>query len=70
MLSHEEKKYLRSKLPHGSCKRIAEMVGVAQQSITYFFRGDYNSERIERAAMEVYDEVRKADKKKRSKLSK
>ncbi|MFZ4547550.1 MAG: hypothetical protein ACOYN4_08950, partial [Bacteroidales bacterium] len=68
--NREEKKHLRSGLPHGSCKLIAQKVGVSQQSVSYFFMGNMNSERIERAAVNLYAKVKREEKARLAKLGK
>lgn len=53
-------KELKSKIPHGYCKIIAERAGVTQHSVSKFLTGKFKSQRIENAALEVIAEISKA----------
>ena len=66
MLTNDEKKKLKSMLPHGSHKIIAGMAGVSTQAVaTYFNRGS-KSERVEDAALDFYRNYKKDKEKKLS----
>lgn len=44
---------LKKMLPHGSNKMIAEKANVSAIAVTRYFKNDFNSEKIEIAALEV-----------------
>jgi len=48
-----------SNLPRGYKKKIAERVGVSTISVSSFFSGKNNSERIENTVLEVIAELKK-----------
>ena len=68
MLNIDEKKFLRDQLPHGYGKLIAERAGVTNVFVSLWFRDLYHSEKVEEAAIEVYGEYKKKEKKRRRKL--
>lgn len=67
MLTKDEKKKLKSMLPHGAQKKIAMMAGVSVQSVNGFFAGRaISSERIEIAALDFMNDYQEnMEKKKR-----
>ena len=54
----ESRAEIRKKMPHGSCKKIAERAQVTQKSVSDFFSGKTDSERIAIAAIEVLNEIK------------
>lgn len=44
---------LRKKIPRGGIKEIANEAGVSVVSVSRFFRGDFNSNKIEFAALKI-----------------
>jgi predicted transcriptional regulator len=53
-----DRKQLRSMIPHGYVNQIADRVGVSYQSVSQYFAGKLNSEKIENAALEIAAEVK------------
>ncbi len=47
------RKELRSKIPKGYCKIIADKAGVTTQTVSRYFSAKINSERVEISALEV-----------------
>lgn len=56
------RKELRKRIPRGYCYKIAEKAGVTAISVSKYFAGLHNSERIENAALEVIAELNKEKK--------
>lgn len=50
---------LKSKIPHGYSKVIAEKAGVNPKSVSMYLNGKINSHKIEMAALEVLAEIGK-----------
>lgn len=50
-------KELKSKIPHGYNKVIANRAGVSQTSVSKFLSGKFKSYRIEKAILEVLSEL-------------
>lgn len=48
---------LRKQIPKGYCKVIAEKADVTVGAVSKYFKGDFNSEAIETAALEVAVEL-------------
>lgn len=48
---------LRKKVPHGYCSIIAKKAGVSQTSVSAYFSGNMNSEKIEKAALVIAAEI-------------
>lgn len=65
MLTVRDRKLLKIELHHGSMKKIARQSGVTTASISKWFAGRTNSERIERA---VFDELLKQKAEREDKL--
>lgn len=58
MLSAEERKFLRKKLPKGYGKLIAKEAGLTQASVSFWFSGRHNSEEIEVIALRLFQEYK------------
>lgn len=53
---------LRKMLPHGAIKEVAKLANVTQESVSKYFKGEFDSYKIEIAALEVankYEEYRR-----------
>lgn len=55
-----DRKELRKKLPYGYCKVIAKELGVTKSTISLYFRGKTNSERVETAVLKKVAELNEA----------
>jgi hypothetical protein len=62
------RKKIRKALPHGKVKAIAELAGVSQGNVSNWFRGLFNSDRIEGAAIQVYSDYMKQKKNRLKKI--
>ncbi|WKN42199.1 hypothetical protein [Tunicatimonas pelagia] len=60
------RKEIKHALPHGKLSEIAKEAGVSKPSVSIWFAGKINSERIEKAAVKIYVQ----HKKERNKLKK
>lgn len=58
-LSIEERQFIRSKLPYGAQVDIARNIGVSKTSVYQYLSGIRNSERIEKAVVNKFEEVQK-----------
>lgn len=54
-LSLEDRKFIKSGLPHGSQTEIANQLGVTRMSINQYLNGKIYSKRIEEAIIEKYE---------------
>ena len=54
MLTDEEKKKIKSILPHGSRKKIAILAGVSIQAVGKYFNRGGNSDIIEDVVLDYY----------------
>ncbi len=52
------RKELRSKIPKGYCKIIADKAGVTNQAVSSYFSAKINSEKVEIAALEVVAQLK------------
>lgn len=44
---------LRKMLPHGAMKEVAKLASVSQNAVAKYFKGEFNSYKIEVAALEI-----------------
>lgn len=61
MISLENRRIIRKNLPHGKLKEIGQLAGVNPVNISQWFKGVFNSERIEAAVTEIYHECQKEE---------
>lgn len=54
------RKELKSKIPHGYSKVIAQKAGVTQKSVSMYLNDKLNSHKIEMATLEVLSEIGKS----------
>jgi AcrR family transcriptional regulator len=52
-----ERQDIKALLPHGSMQQIATRAGVSMATVTQWFTGRHNSERVQTAVLEVLAEV-------------
>lgn len=55
-ISTKDLRYLRSKLPHGSIKKIAEDLSLDQSTISKVLSGDFFNEAVIDAAIKIVEE--------------
>lgn len=53
-----DRKQLRLMIPHGYVNQISERANVTQQSVSQYFAGRLNSEKIELAALQLAAELK------------
>ena len=54
-LSLDDRKFIKSSLPYGAQKEIAENLGVSRISVNQYLKGHISSKRIEEAVIERYE---------------
>lgn len=54
-LSLEDRTFIKSHLPYGAQKEIADNLGVSKTSVNQYLKGNINSKRIEDAVIERYE---------------
>jgi len=59
MITYEDRKLIRKKLPQGSGKKISEMSGISMVSVSRWMTGKTNSLKIENAAIELLIKLNK-----------
>lgn len=52
-----ERSELKSRIPYGYCKRIAQKAGVSKHSVSKYLKGKTNSYKVEKAILEVIAEL-------------
>lgn len=57
-LSLEERQFIRSKLPYGAQIEIARNIGVSKTTVYQYLSGLRNSQRIEKAVVAKYEELK------------
>lgn len=67
-LSIEERTFIRSKLPYGAQIDIARNIGVSKTTVYQYLSGLRNSERIENAVVNKFEEVQKSQKELRKRI--
>lgn len=58
-LTKDDRKFIRLMLPHGAQTEIANKLGITRSTVNQYLSGIRNSERIEKAIVEKYEEVKK-----------
>lgn len=58
-LTKDDRKFIRLMLPHGAQTEIANNLGITRSTVNQYLSGIRNSERIEKAIVEKYEEVKK-----------
>lgn len=58
-LSLEDRKFIKSSLPYGAQKEIAELLGVSRISVNQYLKGSISSKRIEDAVIKRYETEKK-----------
>lgn len=57
-LSIEDRKFIKTGLPHGTQTRIAQKLGVSRSCVNQYLSGIRNSTRIENAVVEEFEKVK------------
>lgn len=50
-----DRQEIRKSLPHGTLKRISDSTGVQQATISQWFAGIFNSDKIEESVLKQYE---------------
>ena len=53
MIDYEDRRKIRRQLPMGSCLKISKMAGVSPSSVSRWFGGKRNIQRVENAVLKL-----------------
>ena len=53
-LSFKDRRKIRKELPHGSLSNIAKELNISRVSVSKYFSGNSNSDRIEKEVVKIY----------------
>ncbi len=53
-LSFEDRRKIRKELPYGSLSNIAKVLNISRVSVSKYFSGNSNSNRIEKEVVKIY----------------